>query len=89
MTVITLLTRPDCTTCEQAKTVLARVGEDHPLIIEEIAFDSERGQSIATRLGVMFAPGVVIDGQLFGFGQLSERALRRALDQRISAPERK
>jgi glutaredoxin len=89
MTVITLLTRPDCTTCEQAKTVLARVGEDHQLLVEEIALDSEQGESIATRLGVMFAPGILIDGELFGFGQLSERALRRALDRRITAQERK
>ena len=32
----------------------------------------------ATGAGVMFAPGILLDGQPFGFGRLSERALRGA-----------
>ncbi len=65
MTAITLLTQADCTLCEHAKQVLARVGADHPLEI--------------TQAGVLFAPGVLVDGRPFGHGRLSERKLRRTL----------
>jgi hypothetical protein len=31
---------------------------------------------------VLFAPGVLVDGEFFSFGRISERKLRRTLDQR-------
>ena len=79
MTTITLLTQPDCALCEHAKKVLARIGEDHPLHITEIDLASPRGRELADRTRVMFAPGILLDGQPFGYGRLSERKLRRAL----------
>jgi hypothetical protein len=30
----------------------------------------------------MFAPGIFVDDQMFGFGRLSEKKLRRALQRR-------
>ena len=30
---------------------------------------------------MMFSPGILLDGRPFGFGRLSERALRRALNR--------
>jgi beta-phosphoglucomutase family hydrolase len=59
-----------------AKAVLARVAEDHPLDVDEIQLVSTKGQVIATRTGMLFAPGILLDGQPFGFGRLSERKLR-------------
>jgi glutaredoxin len=89
-TVVTLLTRPDCALCEHAKAVLAQVGVEHPLTVEEISFDSEPGTQLATQAGVLFAPGILLDGQPFTFGRLSERALRRALHRRtLPTPDRK
>ena len=82
--VITLLTQDDCSLCEHAKNVLGRVGQDHPLQVEEIALNSERGRTLATEAGVMFAPGIFIDGRPFGFGRLSERKLRRSLAPRTA-----
>jgi hypothetical protein len=84
MTTITLLTQSDCALCEHAKKVLARVGEDHPLHVTEIDLASPRGRELAELARVMFAPGILLDGQPFGHGRLSERKLRRAL-QRISS----
>lgn len=83
-TVVTLLTQNDCRLCEQAKDVLARVGQDHPLRVEEVALSSDRGRALATEGGVMFAPGVFVDGRPFGFGRLSERKLRRSLAARTT-----
>ena len=79
MTAVTLLTQADCALCEHAKGVLARVGADHPLEITEIDLASEPGRALATRAGVLFAPGLLVDGRPFGYGRLSERRLRRAL----------
>lgn len=82
---ITLLTQHDCSYCEHAKEVLGRIGQDYPLRITEIDLASEDGQTLAMRAGVMFAPGVLIDGQPFSFGRLSERKLRRALDKHAAS----
>lgn len=82
MTRVTLLTTPDCHLCEHAKAVLARVATDHPLQVEEIRLDSTDGQVLATRIGMVFAPGILLDGKPFGYGRLSERKLRKTLARR-------
>ena len=84
MTEITLLTQADCGYCEHAKKVLARVGADHPITVTEIDLTGEEGRELATRAGVMFAPGLLVDGRPFGYGRISERRLRRTL-QRLAA----
>lgn len=82
MTRVTLLTQGDCAMCEHAKQVLARVAADHPLEVEEVALATPEGQELALRHGVLFAPGVLLDGESFAYGRLSERKLRRALIRR-------
>ncbi len=76
---VTLLTSSDCQLCRHAKQVLADVGRDHALDIEEVDLDTERGRTLAAEHGVMFAPGVLLDGRAFAYGRLSERKLRKAL----------
>lgn len=76
---ITLLTQPFCALCEHAKQVLNRVGADYRLAVTEIDLRTDEGQHLATAAGVLFAPGVLVDGQPFSYGRLSERALRRTL----------
>lgn len=82
MTTVTLLTQPDCHLCDHAKTVLARIAADHPLWVEEIPLDSDDGHRHATRIGMLFAPGILIDGEPYGYGRLSERKLRKTLARR-------
>jgi glutaredoxin len=84
MTAVTLLTQADCGLCEHAKKVLARVAEDHPLQVTEIDLASPRGRELADEARVVFAPGILLDGRPFGYGRLSERKLRRALQRRPS-----
>ena len=79
MITITLLTQADCALCQHAKGVLARVGADHPLEVTEIGLESEEGRALAVQAGVLFAPGVLVDGRPFGYGRISERRLRRTL----------
>jgi hypothetical protein len=79
---VTLLTQPDCALCDHAKAVLARVGADHPLRITEIGLATDEGRRLALDAGVLFAPGVLLDGKPFAHGRLSERKLRRTLTTR-------
>lgn len=80
---ITLLTQSSCASCDHAKQVLSRVGQDYPLRITEIDLASEQGQRLAAGAGVLFAPGVLLEDQPFSFGRLSERKLRRTLGKRL------
>jgi hypothetical protein len=82
VTRVTLLTQGDCAMCEHAKEVLARVGADHPLEVDEVTLATPEGQALALRHGVLFAPGVLLDGKAFAYGRLSERKLRRTLARR-------
>jgi glutaredoxin len=79
VTEVTLLTQTDCALCEHAKQVLSRVAGDVELEIRTVDLSSEEGHRLATSAGVLFAPGVLLDGEPFSFGRLSERKLRRAL----------
>lgn len=85
---VTLLTQADCAYCDHAKQVLAEVGLDHPLVVEEVGLDTEEGRVLATRHAVLFAPGILIDGETFGYGRLSERRLRKELARRSATHAR-
>ncbi|GAB3668622.1 hypothetical protein GCM10027596_39640 [Nocardioides korecus] len=83
-TQVTLLTQSDCAQCDHAKDVLARIADDYPLDLREIALETPEGQGLAAAHGILFAPGVLVDGHSFGFGRLSERRLRRELLRRTT-----
>ena len=80
---ITLLTQDDCAFCDDAKRVLDLLSSEFPVHVNEIGLASEEGQALARAAGVLFAPGVLLDGNPFSYGRLSERKLRRALGKRL------
>ena len=79
MTEITILTQASCGSCEQAKKILSDLRVDHSLEIREVSLETEEGRELAGRAGVVFAPGILINGELFSYGRLSEKKLRRHL----------
>jgi hypothetical protein len=79
---VLLLTRPSCSLCEHARAVLARLAAEFPLAVSSIELDSPEGQALALRGGILFPPGVFLDGVPFAYGRLSERKLRRELQRR-------
>lgn len=78
-----MLTQAECSLCDHAKEVLDRVGRDYPLEVRVVDLDGEEGRALADRGGVMFPPGVFVDGRPFSYGRLSERKLRRELDRLV------
>jgi len=83
---VTLLTQADCALCDHAKVVLARVGADFPLTVTEIGLATKEGRALAAAAGVLFAPGILLDGRPFAYGRLSERKLRKTLEQAATQP---
>jgi len=79
---VILLTQASCGLCDQAKDILHRLTGEYALQITEVELGSEQGRRLAAEHGVLFAPGVLLDGAAFSSGRLSERKLRRALDRR-------
>jgi hypothetical protein len=79
---VLLLTQEHCSLCEQAKTVLDRLAADYPLQVAVLDVASPEGRELATREQLPFPPGVFLDDEPFCYGRLSERKLRRELDQR-------
>jgi len=84
---VTLLTQPDCALCEQAKTVLDRLVDERLVTVRELDVGVPEGRDLVVRHGVLFAPGVLVDGQPFSYGRLSEKKLRRQL-ARVTSAER-
>jgi len=78
---VILLTQPACALCDQAKASLDRVGQDFPLDIEIVPVDSELGARLARQVGMAFPPAVIVAGQPFSYGRLSEGKLRRHLQR--------
>jgi thiol-disulfide isomerase/thioredoxin len=82
---VLLLTQEQCASCDDAKAILERLAAEYPLSVVTLDVASEEGQRLAARGGVLFPPGVFVDGEPFSYGRLSERRLRRALARRCGA----
>lgn len=82
---IQLITEDVCAFCDDAKVILDRLAKEYPVSVTTFALESPDGQALAERAGVMFPPGILIDGEPFSYGRLSEKKLRRELDRRFAA----
>jgi glutaredoxin len=81
---VTLLTKPACGFCDDAKAILTRLEMEYPLTIEVIDLASPQGEDLALLGGVLFPPGVFLNGEAFSHGRLSERKLRHELERRAA-----
>jgi len=76
-----LLTRDQCGFCVEAKELLAALAAELSLRVEEIELDSDRGRRLAAEGGVLFPPGIFIDGRPVSYGRPSRRRLRKELQR--------
>lgn len=82
---ITLLTQESCAFCEQAKEILARLAAEYGFSVSALDIGSSEGQALAMQSGVLFPPGILLDGEPFSYGRPSERKLRRELERRLGS----
>ena len=80
---ITLLTQEHCAFCDQAKDILARLAFEYGCSVTAIDVRSPEGRALASRGNMLFPPGILLDGEPFAYGRLSERKLRRELNRRL------
>ncbi len=85
---ILLLTQENCGFCEQAREILERLSREYWLAVSTLDMGSPEGQRLATQGGLLFPPGILIDGKPFCYGRLSERKIRRELDRQLGFVER-
>lgn len=81
---ILLLTQTDCAFCDHAKEILTRLAPEYALSVVTVDAGTDQGRKIVESSGLLFAPGLFIDGELLFYGRLSERRLRRAFELRRS-----
>ena len=84
---VTLLTQEHCVYCVQAKKLLGRLAADYPIAIFTLDLASSQGRALAEGNGVLFPPGIFLDGEAFSYGRPSEKKLRRELDRRVRRHE--
>ena len=85
---ILILTQEHCGFCEQAQDILERLSREYWLSVSTLDMASPEGQQLAFLGGLLFPPGILIDGEPFSYGRLSERKLRRELDKRLGFVDR-
>ncbi len=84
---VLLLTQEHCGFCAQAKETLDRLVVEYGLSVSTLDLGSPEGEALAVRGGLLFPPGIFLDGELFSYGRLSERKLRREIERRLKSVE--
>lgn len=82
---ITVVDAPACHLCEDAVEALASMAAEYPLAVTWIAGGSPEGQALMARHRAPMSPMVLVDGELFSWGRLPRKKLRRLLDARVPA----
>ena len=81
---VLLLTQPACEFCDHAKAVLEELGQEFSLNVRELDLGSPDGRQLALDHGVLFAPGIFLNGALASYGRPSQRRLHRLLTTHAS-----
>ena len=79
---VLILTQESCDQCDRAAELVERLSGEYPLRLRALPLDSSEGRELAAAGGILFAPGIFLDGAPFSYGRLSERKLRRELERR-------
>ena len=82
---VLILTQENCDFCDAAKAMFDRLSREYPLEISTLSLESADGQASAQKGGILFPPGIFIDGQAFCYGRPSEGRLRREIERRLPA----
>jgi thiol-disulfide isomerase/thioredoxin len=82
---VVVLTQEHCGFCEDAKLLFGRLATEYPLSVSIADLESEEGQALARRSGILFPPGIILNGVAFSYGRPSEKKLRRELERLLKS----
>ncbi len=80
---VVLLTREDCGFCHDAEEILGRLSSEFGIEVTTLDLDSPDGYELGQREGILFPPGILIDGRGVSYGRPSERRLKREFERRL------
>jgi glutaredoxin len=80
---VLVLTREQCHWCDEAKVILAQLTPDYDLSVATVDITTPQGEALALQNGILFPPGVFLDGATFSSGRLPQRKLRKELERRL------
>ena len=80
---VLILTQENCEFCDLAKAILERLSHEYPLSVSILSLESAGGQALAEKGGILFPPGIFLDGEPCCYGRPSEARLRREIEQRL------
>jgi hypothetical protein len=78
---VIVVTSSGCHLCELAREVVAGMADEFALEVTVVELRSPEGQRLASSHRMPFPPLVLIDGVAHGHGRISEKRLRRTLEQ--------
>src|SRR5258708_25157548 len=84
---VLLLPQAHCGFCERAKEILNRLAPEYGFSVSTLDLASPEGEALAVRSGILFPPGIFMDGEPFSYGRPSERRLRREIERRLKSVE--
>ncbi len=76
MTKITIITLPDCSRCQDAKTIINKLKPKYDLTVEEIDSKSDKGLELIKQYKISSIPGILINNKFFSMGAVTENQLR-------------
>jgi len=85
---VILLTQQHCRFCDDAKRMLDRLAAEYPLSVATVDLSTLEGQVLAEQPGLLFPPGILVNGKAFSYGRPSEKKLRRELEARLGTARR-
>ena len=80
---VLILTQENCDSCDSAEAMLDRLSHEYPLSVSTLSLESAAGQALAEEGGILFAPGIFLDGEPCCYGRASEPLLRREIERRL------
>jgi glutaredoxin len=80
MNSLVLLTAPNCHLCDHARQVLDALVAERGIAWREVQTDSCEGRRLASTAPPLRPVLFTTDGHILGYGRLSAKRLRRALD---------
>jgi len=80
---VLILTQENCEFCDAAKAMFDRLSREYPLSVSTLSLESAAGQALAEKGGILFPPGIFLDGEPCCYGRPSEARLRREIERRL------